>query len=273
MATSLLLCYPDIPYNACTITEGATVDSIQGKWNLVAGERKNGFAFSAAAASNTIKFDLGAGYASKQNTANYMLVARADKLQAGSTTAVKLEYSDDDAAYSTFINATSFTSATLYGPRADDYISTSTVTTAHRYWKVTYTSSGTSKFPHSKFYFGTYFDWGKEPNNVKIERSATGGDPFLAGSGTQIGERTDEPRYLFEFTWTGVTDAKIQSFQNYFGKTFYRENGIFLYTATKHHVLDSQRLVHCRLTRAMARKIGGVTNYNEVTLAFEEMLG
>jgi hypothetical protein len=267
--TSLLICYPDIPYNAVTITPSATTDTAQNEFNLTAGPRSNGFALASAGTTLTLDFDLGAGFATEQNTVNYVILARADKLQAGAMSQLLIRSSSNGSVWTTRITQSSFSSATLYGPRSDDYIQLITATSAFRYWRADYTTTS-SKLPHSKLYFGTYFDWGREPSTYKISREASG-DLLRMSSGAQYGERIEEPRYFFEFTWYGITDAKIQSFQTAMAKSYYRANGVFLYTDSLHHVLDNQRLVHCRMLEPRARKIHN--NYYEVTIAFEEMIG
>lgn len=267
--TSLLICYPDIPYNAKTVTASSAENPAQPAWSLTSGERKRGFSLTAATTTLTLDWDLGSDFANKQNTVNYVAIARADKLQAAAMSQLLIRSSPDNSVWTTRITQTSFASATLYGPRTDDYIQLITVTSAFRYWRADYTSTST-KFPHSKLYFGTYFDWGREPA-FQITRSTDTRELYRGSSGAQLGERIEEPRYRFDLKWTGVTDAKINSFATYFGRSYYKDNGVMLYTATDHQVLDSQRLVHCEMLEPTARKIWN--NYNEVTIPFVEMLG
>lgn len=267
--TSLFICYPDIPYNAKTITASATENPLQPARNLTAGPRAHGYSLNAAGTTLTLDWDLGSDYATKQNTVNYVAIARADKLQAAGMTQLLIRSSPDNSVWTTRITDASFASATLYGPRADDYIQTITVTSAFRYWRADYTTAS-SKLPHSKLYFGTYFDWGRDPQ-YKIERAPASTEFFNSSSGSQRGERIDEPVYRFDFKWTGVTEAKIQSFCAYFGRSYFKENGVFLYTSADHQILDSQRLVHCRMINPTCRKIWN--NYYEVNITFEEMRG
>lgn len=269
--TNLKIAYADIPYNAVTITPTIADDPLQPVYNLIAGERIWRYATVSTGTSLSIVFDLGFDYAEKQNTADYLIIARADLLINTGVTAVALARSADGSSYTNEVNDASFASATLYGPRTDDYIATFTATSAYRYWKVTFTSGGAINFWHSKLYFGRFLTFDNAPEYT-IRREASPQSEWYAASGAMFQARTQEPRYEFDFTWKGLADSTALDFNDKVVR-FKDKCPVFLYTSAVTKILDVQTVVHAKLTRHEISRNSKITNYNQINATFTELIG
>lgn len=266
MTTSLVISHPDITYNALTITNSAPSGYGDPENNLTAGARNHYFWIGT---STTLTFDLGLSYASGNSTMDHFIVARADRLQAA-VTDVTIKRSSDNVTYITESQEAAFASATLYGPQGDDYIKENTLSSSYRYWQAIITSS-LSRHAFSKLYIGKFFDFGTEPN-YHFERVPLAESTWYSSSGAYQNAQLNDPVYRFSFEWKGVTDDMVNSFYNKIVKNKHK-HGFFLYTRSVHAVLDSQRLVHCRLVDASTYNSGNKADYNTVNAVFEEMLG
>lgn len=161
-------------------------------------------------------------------------------------------------------------SNTLYGPRLNDYYTTFSETGGFQYWWVTYVPSGLTDLYQSKVFAGLAFDMGVEAD-YEISRSTNNSD-YTFDSGARRLERVKRPLYTISLTWTGVTDAKVTSFQDIIAQ--YSDSKTFILATTdQHQILDNKRLIHCRLVDAQCQKVGGIDDWNIVTAEFEELLG
>lgn len=262
--TNPLIAYPDIPFQALTITPDATAQTDYGVMNLISGPRHRTYRVSGTPTTLEIKFDLGSGNSSP---AEYVILARADKLESAEIQQFQLARSSDDSSYTDEVDEVP---SGLYGTRSHDWAHVFTMSSAYRYWRATYTSKAGHDYRHSKLYFGSFFDFGKDCASCKIERFTTDAK-FLPSSGSQIAERIDEPIYRYTFTWEGVTDAKINSFQSLIGSINHREFGVFLYCPTETQLLDGQNFIHTRITSFESKK--GWNGWNDIRISFDEMLG
>jgi hypothetical protein len=168
MATSLLIGYPDIPELAeITPSEAFNIDFPH--YNLITGEKyQHALLETASGTTKTITFDLG----STTKTANYVYLAKANFLQGvGLVTTFKLQRSPDGSAWTDVVSQASFNSQTLYGSKLDDWFSTFATTSAYRYWRLSYTVSGSSSIPHSKAYFGSWLDLLGEPVDYVVKKA------------------------------------------------------------------------------------------------------
>lgn len=256
MPTNLLIGTCDIPSRAVTATVSATADSLYPLTNLFGGNKTDYFRLNANSASPIIiTFDLGAGNTS---TANFLYIGSARLLKNTGITAVRLvgNSTNNIATGTTVLNVTSFNTQTLYGPDEDDFIIKFTTSSAFRYWFVEYTMSAAGKVPHSKLFFGNFFDIGLDPNApATIARVKQGG-------------AQRRPTYSFDFSWNGVAYAKaVQMYLNFYRKK--RFNPIILFSDTWHNVLMDNRVLFGRvITMAMPPR---VTDYCDVSTTFEEM--
>ena len=168
-------------------------------------------------------------------------------------------------------------SATLYGPRGDDFYDIpvsldSFSPTSYRYWRISYTSSSGQKFTHSKVHFGRIFDFGKDPSRIVPKRRPAKQGRFRPGSGSEHLLRLDEEIYVYDMTWTGISDDKVRDF---FSKIadYKEDNSVFLITTSDHTVLDSLRVLHCQVSNVSARPASELIDWNEVRATFTEVLG
>lgn len=276
MPSTLLLSAVDVPFNSLWLSPAAAADEDLNEYNLMAKNRYSMFQFNAAASTNSIRFDLGS---SATKAVDHLIVARADILKTAGMTTLNLAGGSDGSTFgTTALNNTSFSSQTLYGPRSDDYVVEISTTTALRWWRLTYTNaSGSQKFCHSAASFGTWFDFGCEVGKYEIDRIPARNGEFYADSGALLTNRVNEEIYRFKFTWNVVTVAKATNFMQNIARYAHRIP-VFLYTTTagnRHELLDSQRLIHCRILPDSIRVSNPSQKYNrqEVTIEFEELLG
>ena len=257
MATNLLIGYPDIPLAATSITVSESTDSdTYPPEHLFGGNKTDVFRLPSAGTSPiVIRLDLPSGQTS---TCNFAYIGSANLLKNAGVTAVRLlgGSTTNIASGTTVLNITSFSSQTLYGPNSDDIIQKFTTSGSFRYWFIEYTTSASSKIPHSKFFFGNFFDIGIDPNNpATITRIKMGG----------VQRR---PVYSFEITWNGVLYTKAIEMYLKFYKTK-RYIPIIIFTDTWHDILMGNRVVFCRITDMSIPP--RIADYCDVSVTFEEM--
>lgn len=151
-------------------------------------------------------------------------------------------------------NTFNFTSLT--GPQADDYITSFSTSSAARHYWVQLGASTANKFQHRKQYFGSLFDFGRDPvyGATRKRKVKTTGNRF--------------PKYEYILTWKGITDAKIQSLNSSILK--YRDiNPVILYDSNN-YVLDGFTSLHSYITEADITSVN--YNNNTVQLTFEEAI-
>lgn len=269
MATNLLIGFPQITIDATAVTPSGTEDSTMPAKNLIAGARARHYRLNAAATSNYVTFDLGS---SQQKTIQFYYVARADLLQRAGSKRVLLQGSTDNVSYSSIAGTTSsFQSKTLYGPRGEDIIFTSDLgnsdagtlpaTPTYRYWRHYAAGSGScpsDKYQHSKAYFGSFFDFGVDPQY-----------PGESGQALQVGRNRREIPLRFVFTYSGITNTIRQSFENLIHK-YRMTNPVILYTKSFHKPLEDARVVFGMITKA--KFTPSFSKKNNLTLEFEELI-
>lgn len=266
--TNLLIAYPDIPSEVATVTSGATMAELFSHWNLFSKHRYQHAKLNTAAATYTITFDLGPDYADLSNGLDFLYLARADILKANGVTQVVVQSSPDNSAWTTRLTEASFASATLYGPRSHDYIQVIAATSEFRYWRITYTATS-CKFKHAAAWFGRLLDLGVDPE-FEINLETPRDNVFRTDSGAEHAHRSADPRYTFDLTWTGVSDANAALFEEKIEARSELQS-VALYTAANHTILDGQRLVQCELVRAIVRYVQ--PNWNIIEAQFRELLG
>lgn len=160
--------------------------------------------------------------------------------------------------------STSFLSETLRGTRAEDYHATFS-TSAKRHWwlqlgcSVSTSISGyeDSKYPFSKYILGRHFDFGRDP--VWGRRQ----ERLVLHNGNR------EPRYLYEFEWRGITNAKIQDFTDKIGK-YIDTLPVVITTSSYHAVLMDDRAVMCKISSFTVTP--EYHNENTIRISFEELI-
>lgn len=256
MATNLLIGYADIP-NAATASSitnpSATIYPYQ---NLFGGNRTDlHYLATATSGDTTITLELPSG---TTKACDFIYIGRANLLQQASigTITLKANTTNDYGTATTIRTISSFGSQLLYGPNDDDYIEHFAPSAAYRYWFINYNATSASKIPHAKFFFGSSFDPGLDPNApATITRIKQGGSQR-------------RPNYSFQFSWNGLSYTKaVQMYLKFYRARKYTP--LIISTNSWHDILMGNRVIYCRLTEMNLPP--RVTDYCDVTATFEEM--
>ena len=261
--TNFLISYPDIPLRA-TMTTNGTADSSHPIANTVTGERGKRFALSVAATWSTyLRYDLGSGVTA---TIDHLIIARASLLKALGGTTFQLISSSDGITWTEGRAGTSYDlqTKTFDGVRDEDIIFTQAYNTdygtlagtARRYWRLNFGASGALMSTFGKVYFGTFFDFGREPSYPAIQNRSM----------ERPGNR--DAVYRFTLRWQGITNTKRNEL---FDKVLQHRdvNPVFLYD-TDNLILNGIKLLHCRILDASITPI--TAQYNDVEILFEELI-
>jgi len=165
-----------------------------------------------------------------------------------------------------------FDAATFYGTRDNDYIADFTLSSAKPYFWVDLDSDEEAKRYFSKITCGEWWNPGTEPE-YNIRRTQPKNHSFRTDSGAVEVVRPDETPYRFELAWEGVTDDVVKDWWNLVAKHADAKRGVWLYTRSRHEVLDNKRLIYCDLLSPSSRPISTVSDYNRISATFEEMIG
>ena len=256
MATNLLIGYAEIPALATSSSINNPSSTLYPYVNLFGGNKTDLHYLETATSGDTrISLALPSG---TTKACDFVYIGRANLLQQASvgTITIKANSANDYATATTIHTISSFGSQTLYGPNDDDYIAHITPSAAYRYWFINYNASSASKIPHAKFFFGSSFDPGLDPNApATITRIKQGGSQR-------------RPTYSFEFTWNGMAYAKAVQMYLKFYRTR-RYTPVTISTSSWHDILMGNRVIYCRLTEMNIPP--RVTDYCDVTATFEEM--
>jgi hypothetical protein len=264
---TLYIAYPQHPKNAVQIVPNVTFDTDYPYTHSIDGERAN-YAQISSASNLSAEYDLGVG---GEATASYLIIARADKLQAQGVTEATLSGATAiGGSYSTVTTDASFASATLYGPRSDDYLATFTESSSYRAWKIAFTASSSAK-TFSKIYFGNALTFAKEPRAINFSPDFDAEGALISASGAVDRVRMEEPRWRFNLTWT-VTDDELTSFMTKISSKADRSR-FFLYTTSNHHTLNDLRCVHVRLISHATDNASNDRDYNRLSTEWIEELG
>lgn len=266
MATNLLIGYPDIPFRASAPTVGVGVaDTIYPVANIITGPRSQHFTITTAAGIIDITHDLGASLTAP---VEYYFIARANTLKAQGATQLLLKSSPDNVTYTSRIGTTAaLQTRTFTGPRGEDLMFASGLnddvlgslpTSSIRYWKQFIgVASPTKKWQFSKSYFGTFFDFGRDPEAPTLSTSADTKD-----------DQNRDPRQLITLTWRGVTNT----IRNSFVSTLYRYrevSPVVLYDKGD-IVFHGYKTLHARIKSATITPDN--TQANDITVTFEELI-
>lgn len=256
MASNLLIGYADIPNAAVSTTLSRTESSIYPYSNVFGGNKSDLFYLNTSASGDTrATFDIGAGL---NSSSNFIYIARANLLQQANvdTITIKGAATSDYNTATTVRTLSSFTTQTLYGPNGDDYIESHAASSNFRYWFINYNATAASLIPHAKFFIGTSFDPGRDPNApATIARIKQGG--------AQV-----RPTFSFDIRWEGISYQKAIQMYLKFYKTR-RFVPLVLFTSSWHDILMGHRALFCRLTEmSMPPR---VTDYCDISATFEEM--
>jgi len=172
------------------------------------------------------------------------------------TITIKAHSADSYGAASTIRTISSFTSKTLTGSYAEDYIENFTTSSSYRYWWVNYNATSASKVQHSKLFFGAAVDPGADPDTFSYQR--------LTNSQYQR-----KPFYRYTIGWKKLPYATAMSLMTRFGKP--REyNGVVMFTTSDHTLLNNNTSVYGRVLSFSAPLVE--TGYNDVSMVVEEIV-
>ena len=258
MASNLLIGTLGIWERAATVTPSLTMDSSYPAANLAGGCRTD-MARVATAASGNLQLTLNCS-AAGTFAANFLYLANANLLKKSGVDTITLKGGSTAtyASATTVTTLSSFTSATLQGQAAQDYVTTFATSGLWAYWFLNYNSPTlTTLFQHSKAFFGTVTDPGRDPS---WSRTVT----KTVGSHAQR-----RPYHTFSMTWDGIPYASAAALHTTLAATrFYRP--VVLFTTSYTGVLGGFQCVLCRVTELSAPPTA--TGVNRVTATFEEMI-
>lgn len=258
MASNLRLLDAEIPLGSTQNQVSAAADTGYGLTNLWGGARSDHFRLATAASGDTrISFDLGST-SSNWKTANVVFLSKAILLKNNfiGTITIKGHTADSYAGATTVATLSSFTSATMTGAYAEDYLTTFTLSSSYRYWWVNYNATSASQVQHGKLFLGTGYDPGRDPDTVSVER--------IAGTHYQR-----KPYYRYQLSWSKLPYATAVIMMNRFAKVK-ETNGIVLYTTSAHQLLNTNYSVHGRVTAFTSPQV--VTSFVDVSMTVEEFV-
>lgn len=264
--TNLRISYPDIPFQAATITPSAAFSEEYALMNLVTGERWTmGALASSSGDALTISFNLGANFTTKGATADHCIIARADLLS--SVSSFSLYSSTNNLDWNPIFESEEPSGSS--GPAYQDWITTFAESSQFRYWLIEYAcAEGSSIFMHSKLYLGKFWTPSTSPA-YQFER-ILGSSSNMLGSGARFFRRTATPHYRFTMTWSNLSTAEITTFQNKIYR-YANTNPVFLHTVGVHDILNDEELVHCWVVSARVNR--KYHNKNDLEVIFEEIIG
>jgi hypothetical protein len=254
MPANLLIANCGIPLDAIGVGVNNTQDSRFIKENLFGGNKVDSFRLATATSGDTRLT-----FSTSGKTANFLYLGKALTLKNDDvgTITVKAHSADVYGSATTITTLSSFGSTTLMGPDSDDYVTTFATSSSFPYWYVNYNASAASLILHSKCFFGTYVDPGKDPTgSVSATRIRPTGARRRAA-------------YTFELSWEGLTYAKaVEMYQKFYRNR--RHNPIILFTTSYHDILFGHKVLFGRVLDMTVPP--RQTDYCDVTMSFEEIV-
>jgi hypothetical protein len=257
MATNLLWGYSDIPRKG-TLTVVPDANTSFPATNVCLGPRRKIYQGGISLATHRLTWDLGS---STTRAVDYLYIARANLLWArDSTVAVALESSSDNVTWTSRIASSPIASGDKVGPRTEDYIKTTTQTSAFRYWRLTLNNTGsTTILPAlSKVMFGPAFDFGRDPSwSRALQR-------------TVLNRGVRESRYTLQLEYRAIPNSTLQSFVTEIIE--YRDIApvVLFTTSVYHELLNSAKAMHLLITEFQVLPIN--VNNSTLVITLEEQL-
>lgn len=257
MATNLLFGYSDIARKG-TLTVTPDASTSWPATNVCLGPRRKIYQGGTSLATHRLTWDLGS---STTRAVDYLYLARANLMWArDSTVAVALESSSDNVTWTSRIASSPIASGDKVGPRTEDYLKTTTQTSAFRYWRLTLNNTGASAIlpAFSKAMFGPAFDFARDPDWSRAMQRIV------------LNRGVREPRYTLQLEYKAITNAKLQSFISEIIE--YREVApvVLFTTSTYHELLNSVKALHCLITDFAVTPVN--VNNNTLSITLQEQL-
>lgn len=221
----------------------------------------NGGAESAVASGNTVNLTgyLEVGTAAGGNPYKgyiYKILVYNTVLSSGDRSNIRTLLANEWTDTPIYVT-NSLQSATLPGPNAEDYMTKFSASTAYRYWRLSFDSGLTSsKRPVSKAFFGTLFDFGRDPEV-----------PVTITKGGDATKDVYQP-LRFSLTWQGISNTLRQSFESKIGK-YIGEHTYFLYQDSYDYALGGHDPLYCRIENYTVTP--EEAQMNAITVDFEEV--
>ncbi len=185
--TEFFLGFPDVPFDAVSITSSETAETGFEAENTILGSRADYFRL-ADSTTNTLSLT----YSLTSNAqAEFLWLGRASMLQGAKVDSITLN------AGSTIYQNTAFLSETLTGRKTDDFLATFARCAPAKPFVLSLSATSASYYPFSKAYFGLWFDMGRDPRRGYSVSAST--DSEVARSDAMT----------FSLSWEGVTEAKV----------------------------------------------------------------
>jgi hypothetical protein len=268
---TLKISYPSIFTNGVEerILSGAEVygTDITDVFN---GERTSRPYLGPSGGTISIAVDLGLGSTA---TADHVIISHAGAYTTVTTINLYNSNTSITSGYGGLNSAaiSGPSSVSKVGPRAEDYYQAINMSTPARFWNIELACSTAADVKAGKIYLGNGLDLGREPAYQFERVPLAKADARNTGGGFERNIST-EYVYRFQFEWERITDANTQAFFDYVAEGATRDR-FFLYTTANHHILNNERLVHCKLLEARSDNSSQRSNYNTITAEFEEIIG
>lgn len=216
MASNLRLGFNQIALNSVSITSSNTCKDLFPVENLISRDKSAWVVFTSTVTTNTFWFDLGYDGASNITDTADFFAFPAQYIDTSNSFSVDLEASNNNSSWTTILAISE--SDLISGKNGffgQDYLDTFTETSAYRYWRVVVTDDTASNAfsgAFSKFFFGSLFDFGADPHEVK-PTEINYSERFVTDFGATISQKGKPNKYQFEIIWNNVSDAKLVEFE------------------------------------------------------------
>lgn len=245
--TGFLIGFPDIPFEAASITSNLTASIGYEAHNTITGGRGDSFRLAASTVS-----DLALTYSlSADAQAEFAWIGRASMLKGSNVQSITLN------AGSTIYQNTDFQNATLVGRKLDDFIATFARCAPAKPFVLTLSASPGSYYPMSKVYMGLFFDFGRDP--IKKISFTQASDSELSRSNA----------LSFSLTWEGIGADKMTELSD--SLLAYADiNPVILYDSSA-KVLPGCVAMHAKISGHTIEP-DSVPGQYRITLSFEELI-
>lgn len=289
MSSSFLICFPDIPVQALSITYDPSMPAFTDErpYEITQfGELYPPPKLKSAGTTFGIIYDLGTGNA---RIIDHLIFGGMDQIRNLSPAPVLGRFSLYGTNTLNILpadhllgTASGMNTRTYFGRNQETLLFTTDfntenpaydpITTAFRYFFLLMEINSTTILP-SKIYFGQAFDMGKEPDFYEVEvTTEKDADTWVYPRGHTIMSKAFYPRHRVIVEWDGVSDFKASQFMNKIMTDPYQTT-VYLYTKTHLDPLFDNRAMYCRIVsdETYVEKSNEAPNWNKVYAVFEEV--
>jgi hypothetical protein len=253
--TNVFLAFPDVSHTSDILSHTAEETPFIAE-NVVLSGRDTRFKTSANVLISEIIWDAGVGNTAKPE---FMILTEVHKFLKKQVVSSDMDINfdgDDNSSFTTPENEGAVVDLTdLVGPNTEDYFLdlTAGILTSERYHRVKLdTNSDSMQHVWGKVYFGTMFDFGRDPTSIS--------DYKISRGRSQIRK--------FSLKWSGITDAKRESFRSTL-ETIRPYAGLFIHDPND-CILYGNKLLHVQVEGVFWETAW--VDSNTVTIQFREIL-